>query len=165
MKSTFAILTLFVLFCSQTLAHEKQLKEFVPVLKNVLDASFKVDQSKGYLIQEVKKDVFVLTDGYENAPAGRFAEVVGAVRRMGVETPIHQFSPVFAAEARGIRSLCDAVPGLPVSKPEAIGLGLLKFLFEADVERGVEALLGMVRPAIEGKCDARRIEEVKHGIS
>ncbi len=93
--------------------------------------------------------VFVLTDGYENAPAGRFAEVVRAVRRMGVETPIHQFSPVFAAEARGIRSLCEAVPGLPVSKPEAIGLGLLKVLFEADVDRGAAALLGMVRPAIE----------------
>jgi hypothetical protein len=109
--------------------------------------------------------VFVLTDGYENAPAGRFAEVVRAVRRMGVETPIHQFSPVFAAETRGIRSLCEAVPGLPVSKPEAIGLGLLKVLFEADVDRGASALLGMVRPAIEGKRDARCIEEVKHGVS
>jgi hypothetical protein len=109
--------------------------------------------------------VFVLTDGYENAPAGRFAEVVRSVRRMGVETPIHQFSPVFAAEARGIRSLCEAVPGLPVSKPEAIGLGLLKVLFEADADRGAAALLGMVRPAIEGKRDARCIEEVKHGVS
>ena len=109
--------------------------------------------------------VFVLTDGYENAPAGRFAEVIRAVRRMGVETPIHQFSPVFAAETRGVRSLSDAVPGLPVSKPEAIGLGLLKALFEADVDRGVAALMGMVRPAIDDKRDARRIEEVKHGIS
>lgn len=93
--------------------------------------------------------VFVLTDGYENAPAGRFAEVIRAVRQMGVETPIHQFSPVFAAETRGIRSLSDAVPGLPVSKPEAIGLGLLKALFEADLDRGVAALMGMVAPAIE----------------
>ena len=109
--------------------------------------------------------VFVLTDGYENAPAGRFAEVVRAVRRMGVETPIHQFSPVFAAEARGIRSLCEEVPGLPVSKPDGIGLGLLKALFEANVERGVAALLGMVRPAIEGKHDAGRIEEVGYGVS
>ena len=109
--------------------------------------------------------VFVLTDGYENAPAGRFAEVIRAVRRIGVETPIHQFSPVFAAETRGVRSLSDAVPGLPVSKPEAIGLGLLKALFEADIDRGVAALLGMVRPAIDNGRDARRIEEVKHGIS
>jgi hypothetical protein len=109
--------------------------------------------------------VFVVTDGYENAPAGRFAEVVRAVRRMGVETPIHQFSPVMAAEVRGIRSLCEAVPGLPVSKPEAIGLGLLKVLFEADVDRGAAALLGMVRPTMDGKRDAGRIEEVKHVVS
>jgi len=102
--------------------------------------------------------VFVLTDGYENAPAGRFAEVVRAVRRMGVKTPIHQFSPVFAAEARGIRSLCETVPGLPVSKPEAIGLGLLKALFEADVERGAAALLGMVRPTIEAAGPPARRE-------
>ncbi len=130
------------------------------------------------LVTLLKQDpdvVFVVTDGYENAPAGRFAEVVRAVRRMGVETPIHQFSPVFAAESRGVRSLCDAVPGLPVSKPEAIGLGLLKVLFEADVERGVAALLGMVRPVIEhfadnGRTikdvrDAQRIEEVSHDVS
>ncbi len=102
--------------------------------------------------------VFVLTDGYENAPAGRFAEVVRAMRRMGVETPIHQFSPVFAAEARGIRSLSDTVPGLPVSKPEAIGLGLLKALFEADVDRAVAALLGMVQPAIEAAVPSVKTE-------
>ena len=103
------------------------------------------------LVALLKRDpdvVFVLTDGYENAPAGRFAEVVRAVRRMGIETPIHQFSPVFAAESSGLRSLCEAVPKLPVSRPEAMGLGLLKVLFEADVERGVAALLGMVSPVL-----------------
>ncbi|TWT35066.1 hypothetical protein KOR42_52350 [Thalassoglobus neptunius] len=93
--------------------------------------------------------VFVLTDGYENAPEGRFAEVIRVVRGMGIDTPIHQFSPVFAAEARGVRSLSTAIPGLPVSKPEAIGLGLLKALFEADLDRGVAALMSMVHPVID----------------
>lgn len=102
--------------------------------------------------------VFVLTDGYENAPAGRFGEVVRAVRQIGVDTPIHQFSPVFAAEAHGIRSLSDVVPGLPVSKPEAIGLGLLKALFEADVDRGIAALLGMVCPLIESTGSPDKVE-------
>lgn len=106
------------------------------------------------LISLLKREpdvVFVLTDGYENAPAGRVAEVIRAVRRIGVQTPVHQFSPVFAAESRGIRSLSDAVMGMPVSNPEAIGLGLLKALFEADIDRGVAALMGMVRPAIESR--------------
>ncbi len=101
------------------------------------------------LLRRAPDVVFVLTDGYENAPAGRFAEVVRAVRRIGIETPIHQLSPVLAAETRGIRSLSAAVPGLPVSKPEAIGLGLLKAMFQTDVDRGVAALVNMVRPAIE----------------
>lgn len=109
--------------------------------------------------------VFVLTDGYENAPAGRFAEVIRVVRQMGIETPIHQFSPVFAAESRGIRSLSAAVPGLPVSKPESIGLGLLKALFESDIERGVAALMELVRPVFDYQGDAQRIEEVQHEIS
>lgn len=113
------------------------------------------------LIALLKHDpdvVFVLTDGYENAPAGRFGEVVHAVRRIGVETPIHQFSPVFAAETRGIRLLSQAVPGLPVSKPEAIGLGLLKALFEADVDRGLTALMGMVCPMIESTGSPDHVE-------
>lgn len=101
------------------------------------------------LLQQEPDVVFVLTDGYENAPAGRFAEVIRAVRQMGVETPIHQFSPVFAAESHGIRSLSEAVPGLPVSNPEAIGLGLLKALFESDIDRGVAALFGMTSLRLE----------------
>ena len=116
------------------------------------------------LVALLKRDpdvVFVLTDGYENAPAGRFAEVVRAVRRMGIETPIHQFSPVFAAESSGLRSLSEAVPGLPVSKPEAMGLGLLKALFEADVERGVAALLGMVAPALTETAEPSTNRELR----
>jgi len=113
------------------------------------------------LLKQEVDVVFVLTDGYENAPAGQFAEVVRAARGMGIETPIHQFSPVFAAESQGVRTLSEQVRGLPVSKPEAVGLGLLKVAFEADVERAVETLLGLVRPVITHDA---RIEEVTHGI-
>ncbi len=55
------------------------------------------------LVQLLKSDpdvVFVLSDGYENAPAGRFGKTVAAVRRIGIQTPIHQFTPVFAAESQ-----------------------------------------------------------------
>lgn len=102
------------------------------------------------LVQLLKSDpdvVFVLSDGYENAPAGRFGETVAAVRRIGVQTPIHQFTPVFAAESQGVRTLSDSVVAMPVSKPEAIGLGLLKALIESDVDRGVATLFGMTKVA------------------
>ncbi|QDV85218.1 VWA domain-containing protein [Planctomycetes bacterium TBK1r] len=102
------------------------------------------------LVRLLKSDpdvVFVLSDGYENAPAGRFGETVAAVRRIGIQTPIHQFTPVFAAESQGVRTLSDSVVAMPVSKPEAIGLGLLKALIESDVDRGVAALLGMTKVA------------------
>jgi hypothetical protein len=106
----------------------------------------------GTLIALLKQEpdaVFVLSDGYENAPAGRFAEVIRAVRQMGISTPVHQLTPVFAAEARGLRSLSPQVPGLPVSQPESIGLGLLKAQFAIDVNQGVSALLTLVRPVLE----------------
>jgi len=102
------------------------------------------------LVQLLKSEpdvVFVLSDGYENAPAGRFGETVAAVRRIGIQTPIHQFTPVFAAESQGVRTLSDSVVAMPVSKPDAIGIGLLKALIESDVDRGVAALFGMTTVA------------------
>lgn len=99
------------------------------------------------LVQLLKSQpdvAFVLSDGYENAPAGRFGETVAAVRRIGIQTPIHQFTPVFAAESQGVRRLSDSVVAMPVSKPEAIGISLLKALIESDVDRGIAALLGVV---------------------
>lgn len=123
------------------------------------------------LLKEEPDAVFVLTDGYENAPAGRFADVVAAVRRMGVKTPIHQFTPVFAAESRGVRKLSDTLVAMPVNNPESIGLGLLKALMEADVDRGVAALFGMTKlrqlslTAARNQRDLRPVLEVNDGIS
>ncbi len=99
------------------------------------------------LLKSAPDVVFVLSDGYENAPAGRFGETVAAVRRIGIQTPIHQFTPVFAAESQSVRKLSEWVVAMPVSKPEAIGIGLLKALVESDVDRGVAALFGMTKVA------------------
>lgn len=88
--------------------------------------------------------VFVLSDGYENSPSGRFAEVVEQVREMGIETPIYHLNPVFAAEAGRVRELApQKVPTMPVNSPEALGSSILRGLIEAEPVKGINALLGL----------------------
>ena len=88
--------------------------------------------------------IFVITDGYENAPAGRVNELMSAVRKTGNEIPVYQLSPVMAAESDGIKSLSeDFVPKMPVGKPEGIGVALLKSSLQADPARGIVSLIKM----------------------
>lgn len=97
--------------------------------------------------------VFVLSDGYENGPAGRFAEVVAAVRGMGIATPIYHLNPVFAAESRGVRTLArDGAVTLPVRAPEALGLGFIRGLLETDPARGLAQLADIALPQLRGKA-------------
>lgn len=94
------------------------------------------------LLRAEPQVVFVISDGYENAPAGRFAEVVQAVRSAGIPTPIYHLNPVFAAETGGARQLAPAfVPTLAVRNPQTLGLGLLRSMLEVEPLRGIRALL------------------------
>ncbi|MBI2389280.1 MAG: VWA domain-containing protein [Deltaproteobacteria bacterium] len=96
--------------------------------------------------------VFVLSDGYENGPAGRFAEVVAAVRAIGISTPIYHLNPVFAAESKGVRQLAqDGAVTLPVRAPEALGLGFVRGLLETDPARGLAQLADIALPQLLGK--------------
>ena len=91
--------------------------------------------------------IFVLSDGYENGPSGRFAEVVAALRNMAIATPIFHLNPVFAAESAGVRSLADAsVVTLPVNAPEALGLAFIRGLLQTEPHRGLTALAGLALP-------------------
>ena len=86
--------------------------------------------------------VFVLTDGYENAPAGRFDETLDAVRELGIDTPVYQISPLFGAEANGLRALAPAgALALPIAAPESFGLAYVRGLVENDPKKGIRALL------------------------
>lgn len=98
--------------------------------------------------------VFIVSDGYENRPAGRFAEVVTAIRNMGIATPIFHLNPVFAAEVAGTRSLASAVPTLPVRAPEALGLAFIRGLLEAEPRRGLDALVGLALPLLGERKEA-----------
>ena len=86
--------------------------------------------------------VFVISDGYENTPAGRFAEVVKEVRDIGIDTSIYHLNPVFAAETKGCRELApQQVNTLPVKSPEGLGTTIIRGLVDSDPLRGINALV------------------------
>ena len=88
--------------------------------------------------------VFVVSDGYENTPAGRFAEVMQHVRDMGNGTPVYHLNPVFAAEAAGVRELASGtVPTMPVQSPAALGSTIIRGLIESEPLTGINALVRM----------------------
>jgi len=94
--------------------------------------------------------VYVLSDGYENAPAGRFSEVLKIVREMGINTPVVQVSPVVAAEKAGaLRTLAPEVEAVPLSKPEGIGMRVLKSLLVTNLEEAIEGLARIALPQLE----------------
>lgn len=92
--------------------------------------------------------VFVLSDGYENRPAGRFAETIAALREMGVRTPVFHLNPVFAAESGATRALCpEGVLTLPVHAPDSFGLTFLRGMLQTDPVRAVRALVRLALPS------------------
>lgn len=99
--------------------------------------------------------VFLITDGYENAPAGRVDEVIRRLREIGIETPVHQITPVMAAESMGrvgaTRQLSDKVAVMPVTKPEDVGLSLVRAALASDVESGIRQLIEASIRLVESK--------------
>ena len=93
--------------------------------------------------------VYILSDGYENAPAGRTHEVVASLRNMGIETPIiHVVPGVVASEAGGVRRLSPAIEPLPVYNPAAIGLGVIRTAISVGLENGIKTLVNMAQQQI-----------------
>jgi hypothetical protein len=92
--------------------------------------------------------IYLLSDGYENAPSGRVAEVVHQLRNLGVVTPIYQMTPVLAGESTGARALSPLVSVLPISRPEGLGLSLVRAALEQDIDRGIQGLLSLAAPLL-----------------
>lgn len=94
------------------------------------------------LVCDEPEAIFVLSDGYENTPAGRFSEVVEQVRSLGIDIPIYHLNPVFAAEARGVRELAPGqVPTMPVQNPDGLGTTIVRGLIETNPVQGINTLL------------------------
>lgn len=104
------------------------------------------------LLESSVDAVFILSDGYENSPAGRLAEVMRLVRKIGNNTPVYHINPVVASESKGlIRQLSNEIPVMSINKPEQLGMVMLKSMLDGDPERGIKGLLGMVLPMIENR--------------
>lgn len=101
------------------------------------------------LLGDGAEAIFVISDGYENRPRGRFAETLSAARNIGVSTPVYHLSPVFAAESGGVRALAEGLaPTLPVTSPEALGISMLRGLLAADPIRGLVSLVHAALPRV-----------------
>lgn len=92
--------------------------------------------------------VFVITDGYENSPAGRFDEVLRLGRKIGINIPVYQLSPVIGLETVGTRKLSDHVSVLPVSSPASLGIALLRSAFEQEPDNAVKQLYEITKKKI-----------------
>lgn len=82
------------------------------------------------LVNALKKKpdaVFMLTDGYENKPAGMVGQVVIAYQKLEKDNDamIVQLTPVFAAESEGVRELSPLVPSMGLRSGRQLSSGLL----------------------------------------
>lgn len=96
------------------------------------------------LIKLAPDAIFIISDGYENAPAGRVGEVVTALEEIGIHAPIYHLNPVMAAEGRNskVRELAAGkIPTMPVQRPDALGVSFLRQIVESDPQRGINTML------------------------
>jgi hypothetical protein len=94
--------------------------------------------------------IYLITDGYENAPSGRVDEVLHALRELGMMAPVYQVTPVLAGETAGVRTLSPLVAPLPVARPEGLPLALVRAAINQDIEQGIVGLLRLTLPLLEG---------------
>lgn len=104
------------------------------------------------LLEKEPDAVFIISDGYENTPAGRLSETLSLVRQIGCNTPIYHINPVAAAESgEGVRILDKRIPVMPINKPEQVSLAMFKAALSSDPAKGLLALMNRVLPLIESK--------------
>jgi hypothetical protein len=95
--------------------------------------------------------IFVVSDGYENAPEGRFGEVLKIARdKLKIDIPIYHFNPVPAAESKtALKRLSESVAITPVTNPEKMGLSLFKTMICSDPRAGIIELFNKILPELE----------------
>ena len=92
--------------------------------------------------------VFILSDGYENSPAGRVEEVVGAVRDLEIATPIYQLTAVMGAKRFGARDLAPKyITTVPMRGPLTLHASMVRMMLVQDTQNALDLIVKM---ALEG---------------
>ncbi len=94
------------------------------------------------MIEHAPEIIFILSDGYENAPKGRTKELLKAIRGLQIDIPVIQINPIWASDLCHTKRLSPQIPCFPVHDVQECVLGIQKMLLEADYEKGIQALLG-----------------------
>lgn len=73
-----------------------------------------------------KRPVFIITDGYENSPAGMLNDVMVALENIDQLPPTYQIATNFAAKTGSTRKLSGLMEAvIPLSKPSDIGTAMM----------------------------------------
>lgn len=120
------------------------------------------------LVRAAKEDpdtIFILTDGYENAPEGLTELVVKGLRHAGSSAQVVQINPTFAAESSQARSLAKSVPVLPISDLTKLEGTFMKVLMERNEAGGIEfyknLLLSYAAPYLSNQLPAAAVKQLR----
>jgi len=91
-------------------------------------------------LKEKPDTVFILSDGYENAPEGMTDLVIKGVQKIGLNTNIVHINPVFAAESSKVRSLSNKIATLPLYDLNQLEGIFMKSLLEKNSLEGIKFL-------------------------
>lgn len=96
------------------------------------------------MIEHAPEMIFIISDGFENAPAGRTGELLKAIRSLRISTPVIQINPVWKADKCSLKRLSPQIPCIHSQGMQECMNGIQKILMEWDFEKGLMALLGGV---------------------
>jgi hypothetical protein len=104
------------------------------------------------LMNEKTSAFFIISDGFENAPAGRTDELLHLKSKLGDNRPVYQVNPVASAKAiKSVRTLSSIAPSIAAGKPEELTTTLITSMFAVDPKKAIQAVVGMALPLIESR--------------
>lgn len=92
--------------------------------------------------------VFIISDGYDNSPAGRTSEVIKSVRGIGINTPIYHICPVSSGASGTKKFEGSDVATMSISSVEGLAIGMIRIMIKDNPEESLKLLLNMTLPAL-----------------